>query len=299
MKKKTTVFGILRERSHSPMREFDDEAILIETARKLSVRLGVDVPLLHPEEFLETGLDMKPDLIFFMCEEEPCLDRLEHMEESLGCLLVNTVSAVKNTFRRRMLSVFSDEDFFPESRIAVTKGDSWQGLGGGVWIKRGDFHAIESKDVVFARNDAEARHAVGSFLARGIEEVVIQRHIPGDIIKFYSVTSFENGKEYWFKWFYHKDQDLKEYRFSQRELRYKCQKAGMLLELEIFGGDAIVRPDGKVFIIDINAWPSFALFRKEASCAICSLLEDRLLAGRCSLPLEVTGREAGACSPTP
>jgi D-alanine-D-alanine ligase-like ATP-grasp enzyme len=44
--------------------------------------------------------------------------------------------------------------------------------------------------------------------------------------------------------------------------------AAKALELEVFGGDAVVAPDGSLYIIDINAWPSFALFREEASSAI-------------------------------
>jgi predicted ATP-grasp superfamily ATP-dependent carboligase len=40
------------------------------------------------------------------------------------------------------------------------------------------------------------------------------------------------------------------------------------LDLEVFGGDAVVTSDGSIYLIDINAWPSFALFRKEASEAI-------------------------------
>jgi hypothetical protein len=30
----------------------------------------------------------------------------------------------------------------------------------------------------------------------------------------------------------------------------------------------VIAADGSVFLIDINAWPSFALFRREASAAI-------------------------------
>ncbi len=296
---KKTIMGIFRERSHSPQREFDDEAILKETAKGLSSRLDLEIPLLHPEEFLETGLDVKPDLIFFMCEEEPCLNKLRYIQETMGCSLVNTVGAVENTFRQRMLEILSSEDFFPESRIASTLDAEPEDIYGEVWIKRGDFHAIEEDDVVFARNKDQVRMALERFSGRGIKEVVIQEHVPGDIIKFYSVTGLEDQREYWFKWFYHKEQDLKGYEFSKDELRKKCLRAGRLMELEIYGGDAIVRPDGMIYVIDVNAWPSFALFRKEAAAAICSLIEDRLLARGSTFSLQRAGREAGAFSLIP
>ena len=295
---KKTILGIFRERSHSPQREFDDEAILKETAKGLFSRLGVEIPLLHPGEFLETGLDVKPDLIFFMCEEEPCLNRLRHIQETMGCTLVNTVRAVENTFRQRMLEILSSEDFFPESQLVCTMDAEPEDIQWEVWIKRGDFHAIEEDDVVFARDKDHVRTALERFSGRGIKNVVIQKHVPGDIIKFYSVTGVEDDREYWFKWFYHKDQDLKGYEFSKDELRNKCLRAGRLMELEIYGGDAIVRPDGRIYVIDVNAWPSFALFRKEAAAAICSLMEDRLFARGSAFSLERPSREAGAFSPT-
>jgi D-alanine-D-alanine ligase-like ATP-grasp enzyme len=61
---------------------------------------------------------------------------------------------------------------------------------------------------------------------------------------------------------------LKGYPFLEYELKEAFFRAAKALKLEIFGGDAVVASDGAVYIIDINAWPSFALFRREASAAI-------------------------------
>ena len=46
--------------------------------------------------------------------------------------------------------------------------------------------------------------------------------------------------------------------------------------LDVWGGDAIVTPDGEIFVIDVNAWPSFALFRDEAADHIAAHLAARL-----------------------
>ena len=44
---------------------------------------------------------------------------------------------------------------------------------------------------------------------------------------------------------------------------------------EIFGGDAIIRADGKAVIVDVNAWPSYARYRDRAADAIANLLTER------------------------
>jgi hypothetical protein len=80
----------------------------------------------------------------------------------------------------------------------------------------------------------------------------------------------------WFQWFYHKGQDLKNYTFSIARLMDAASLAASTLGVEVFGGDAIVTPEGNVFIIDVNAWPSFALFRKEASGVIARHLVSKL-----------------------
>ena len=54
-------------------------------------------------------------------------------------------------------------------------------------MKRGDVHATESDDVVFVHEAEAAANAVNRFRQRGIARAVLQRHIAGDVIKFYAV----------------------------------------------------------------------------------------------------------------
>jgi hypothetical protein len=109
---------------------------------------------------------------------------------------------------------------------------------------------------------------------------VLQEHVPGDLIKYYGVGEVdprvprENGGS-WFQWFYHRGQDLQGYPFDEGELAAAASRAAAALGLEVFGGDAIARKDGRVFIIDLNAWPSFALYRDIASDRIASYLAAR------------------------
>ena len=116
-----------------------------------------------------------------------------------------------------------------------------------------------------ARSAEEALALVSAFESRGVARVVLQEHIEGDLVKLYGIG--ESG-ETWFRWFYHKDQRLKGHPFLEHELKDTFFRAAKAMKLEIFGGDAVVASDGSVYIIDINAWPSFALFRREASAAI-------------------------------
>jgi len=38
----------------------------------------------------------------------------------------------------------------------------------------------------------------------------------------------------------------------------------------VYGGDAIVTPAGEIVLLDVNAWPSFALYREEAAQRIAA-----------------------------
>jgi hypothetical protein len=53
------------------------------------------------------------------------------------------------------------------------------------------------------------------------------------------------------------------------------RRAAAALGLEIYGGDCIVTRAGEIVLIDLNAWPSFALFREEAASAIAAYLSAR------------------------
>jgi D-alanine-D-alanine ligase-like ATP-grasp enzyme len=68
---------------------------------------------------------------------------------------------------------------------------------------------------------------------------------------------------------------LRQFPFDQRALARLVRRAASALGLEIYGGDCIVTPAGELVLIDLNAWPSFALFREEAASAIAAYLSVR------------------------
>ncbi len=267
-------WGIYREQEFSPHRVRDDAEILRATARELEAR-GFSVALKTPKEAAEAADGDAPPSVFMMCQDPALLARIRRWEEK-GTIVVNSPAAVLRTHRVPMIEGLARRGIaFPESRVVDTARPDLDGMFP-CWVKRGDFHRTEDADVSYA-GDAEAARGLLSWMAgRGIVRAVLQRHVPGDLIKLYGVApAAGGGAAGWFNWFYHREQDLKSHRFDAGELAQMAAGAADALGLEVFGGDAIATADGHLTIIDVNGWPSFALFREIASARIATHLAAR------------------------
>jgi hypothetical protein len=273
-------WGLFREREHSPGRESDDAEILRLTGKHLETH-GMQVELRAPEELVAT--DAPPDGVFFMCERMEALRTLLAWQER-GVRLVNSPQAVLNTYRERMITQLREADVaFVASRLVAT-ADAGVAARLPVWVKRADVHNTQDGDVVFAETPDAVAAALAGLAARGIEGAVLQPHVPGDLIKFYGVGpgGGPDGGPPWFRWFYHKDQRLAGHAFDPARLARLVRDAATALGLEIYGGDAIASADGGLQLLDLNAWPSFALYRDEAAPVIASYLALRFGAPRAS-----------------
>lgn len=272
-------WGIFREVTHSPGRESDDTEILRLTGKQLEAK-GFEVVLKSPDEV--DGVDgTRPRFVFLMCERVPVLERLRALEAS-GVPHVNSPRAVLNTYRDRMIAAFDEANVpFIPSRIVSTATPDGAGPSP-VWVKRADVHNTQDGDVVFAPTPDAVGAALHGLAERGIPRAVIQPHVEGDLVKFYGIGAGggPHGEPPWFRWFYHKEQRLARHPFDQRRLARLVRGAAAALGLEIYGGDAIVPPSGAPVLLDVNAWPSFALFRDEASARIASYLALRFSRGR-------------------
>lgn len=266
--------GIFREIQHSPDREFDDYEILRLTGQRL-IEQGYEVELKKPEEVYshrEEWTKSRPGLAFVMCEQERMIALLQSWE-SAGTPVVNPMQGVLNTYRYRLLPLMRAASVpFPSSTLIWTDPERRKvdPEPAALWVKRGDVHNTQKGDVTLTYKPKEIHQRLDDFHKRGVTQAVLQRHVPGDLIKFYGVAGADGLS--WFKWFYHKNQELNNYPFSEDSLRRMTAAAAGAVSLEVFGGDAIVSADGKMCVIDINAWPSFALFRDEASKAIAQHL---------------------------
>jgi glutathione synthase/RimK-type ligase-like ATP-grasp enzyme len=273
-------WGIFRERAHSPGRESDDAAILRLTAKHLAAE-GFHVNLRRPEDVGAAAGEPVPPSILLMCERLGILRQLRRWEAN-GVCLVNTPSAVLNTYRHHMVPLFERHAIpFPRSTVVPTHGTADRGACP-VWVKRADVHNTQEGDVVFAVTAAAVREALDRLARRGIRGAVLQEHIAGDVIKFYGVGDPARvpGQRPWFRWFYHQEQVLAGYPFDPRCLVTVAQRAAAALGLEVYGGDAIATKGGTLVLIDLNAWPSFALYRDEASAEIAAYLKQRFMSGR-------------------
>jgi glutathione synthase/RimK-type ligase-like ATP-grasp enzyme len=268
-------WGIFRESAHSPGRETDDSEIMRLTGKHLEAR-GFRVLIQSPEE-VTWPLAEQPRGVFFMCER---LEILGHLRElsTQGVPLVNAPEAVLNTYRDRMIALLEEAGVaFVPSRLISTAADEVTPDALPLWVKRGDVHNTQEGDVTFATSVAAVTAALAGLAARGITQAVLQPHVEGDLVKFYGIggNARPDGTPAWFRSFYHKNQTLRGYPLDPVELGRAVRRAAAALGLEVYGGDAIATQDGRAVLLDLNAWPSFALFREEAAERIAEHLARR------------------------
>jgi hypothetical protein len=262
--------GIYRELAHSPGRIEDDRAILESVSDALRAR-GFSVELVAPDAEFNTHFAN----IFAMCERNAVVDRLRASERT-SSIVVNSPEAIRNTYRHHMVELFARHHVPSPASHIIASNATIPRPSGAVWVKRYDFHATEPSDIMYAASEKGWQEALTKFARRGIPFVVAQEHVPGDLVKFYGVRDAlapaDNG---WFEWFYHRDKGMLGYAFEASRLRRAAFGAAAALGLEIFGGDAIIQASGEPVIVDINAWPSFALYRDRAAELIAEHLTAR------------------------
>ncbi len=268
--------GIFRETQNSPGRESDDALVLKAVMDQLSI-LKTEVVLMTPEDFDKADVGGF-DLIVAMCETYPRLMRLKKLEAETGVVMVNPADSVLGCYRTRMLESFANTPglSYPPTEVRRTTADANKNppsyeAKSGWWLKRGDVHNTCAYDVVFAKDWKDAEHIRREFESREIKDLAIQRHTDGDLIKFYGV-----GPGQWFTWFYHDPSTARRLPFELEDLAAQAELAAKAVKVEIYGGDAIITPNGEIFIIDINSWPSFARVRAEAAVQIARRLRFRL-----------------------
>ena len=271
--------GVLREPAHSPGRVEDDAAIMRRVGEALSER-GFRVELIAADALTESTAAN----LFIMCERGAVLDRLAAMEKA-GSVVVNAPGAIRNTYRHRMVELFARHRVpAPVSWVVATDANKPRPADC-AWVKRYDFHATQRDDVMYAASETGWREALRRFAERGIPFVVAQEHVAGDLVKFYGVRNSAGTRDAdWFQWFYHRDKGMLGHAFDPARLSKAALAAAAALGLEIFGGDAVIQANGEPMIIDLNAWPSYALYRDRAAAG------DRRLPGRALPAAPAPGR---------
>lgn len=261
----------MRAGVYSPNRIGSDAAIFNIVAEQLRKR-GCEVNLYSEEEFISGAV--KERIILNMCREQRSVELLQKLEDA-GALVINSGYGIENCGRERMSRILLGSNIpYPDTimvntdegvRTAMTKARMTQ-----CWIKRADYQSSHKEDVSYVRSPEEAQEVLQEYFLRGIKRAVISRHLDGELVKFYGVADTP-----FFHTFmpFRRDQRLPGEaeraaalpELDTRRLADMCTRAAEVLDVMIYGGDAIMGNDGSLKIIDFDDWPSFAPCRNEVA----------------------------------
>lgn len=262
------VLGIYREARFSPGKVEADAAIL-DTALSHLTRPGWRVTTLDGTE-LETDAPAPPaaDLILAMCQSSGALRRLE-LAQRAGTIVINQASAIRACYRDRMGPLLHAAGIpTPLGRLVATNLSPAQAaaaiadftLADGLFVKRGDLHALVADDVTRIDTLPALLQALRQLAKRGANQAYLQAAVEGKVIKFYGV-----GRAF----FQTVNQPEELGSKMVKALAQTAQSAAAALGLEVWGGDAVV-DDDRFYLIDFNDWPSFAAVRAPAAAAIAN-----------------------------
>lgn len=292
------IIGISRGTRFSPNHVGNDAAIYNKVIEEL-LRMGHSVRSYAEDEFANASLDELanasldelagaslegtfeslsdglPDVVVTMARDKQTLARLLEWE-ARGVRIINSPRGILNCVRRPMTELLLAHKVpHPRSWIVATDEPFPLEVTFPCWLKRGDSHAMVKQDVCYASTRDEAIRVVADMRERGIPSVVINEHLVGDLVKFYGVQ----GNDF-FHWFYPSSHSHSKFGleaingqaqglpFDPAQLKQYADEAARVLDVPVYGGDAVVMADGSIRIIDFNDWPSFAPCREEAARAI-------------------------------
>ncbi len=277
-----TLVGIIRSAEFSP--NSNDLAIMRKVAERLEHN-SATVVLETETEFASDETDA--DAYFSMGREEQTLEKLAAIERK-GKTVVNTAEGVRNCARPVIT------DLMKRNGIPVPQSFTWNVNGTDVlpagivypcWVKRGDSCAKQKEDICFVCNEEELRQTLSDFKSRGIFLAVYNKHLVGDVVKFYGVAATD-----FFYWYYptlgaecHGKFGLEKingpahrFPFDAHALKKDADRVAEVSGTPVYGGDCIVGSDGSYRIIDFNDWPSFSRCLDAAADAIAKYLLDQI-----------------------
>jgi hypothetical protein len=266
------IAGIRRGSQYSPNHIGNDAAIFSKTVEYLK-KYDYEIIEYSEDEFQNSVVE--ETVIFNMARDIQSILKLQQLEKA-GKTVINSGYGIENCTREKMTRLLLFNHIpHPESIIVSTDNFTplnLSSLGSCYWIKRGDFHAIHREDVTYAGSQEEAENIIREYALRGIPSAVINKHLEGDLIKFYGIRGTD-----FFYWFYPDSANHSKFgweaingkatgiSFDLEGLKKDCSHAAQVLDIYIYGGDCVVDETGNVRIIDFNDWPSFAPCRDDAA----------------------------------
>ena len=291
-----SVLCIFRAACFSPGMVERDEAILRAVASRLQ-SAEYTVSFIHEEE-LTTETPM-PDITLHMVRSPHALSILTQWEDA-GCHVLNPAEGVRNVEREALARLSAElriptpktwivDTANPSTSTVITTEGQHEAITFPCWVKRAGSCAQQPNDVCFASDINAYEQSITRFHARGIDKAVVMEHLDGACIKFYVIQDtvffhFLPIGELGYDKFdaSHPTNEKREEEHNKGEKAYQlptaklCQsldKAKDLFKLKIYGGDAIIGPDGIARLIDLNDWPSFSACREKAADAIAQLVK--------------------------
>jgi glutathione synthase/RimK-type ligase-like ATP-grasp enzyme len=272
-----TVLGIYRERVFSPGKIREDAAILDATLTELS-RTGYKTTVAEPKDL--ERFSGRPAFVLSMAQSHRTLHILEGWQTQ-GTRIINSISSIRNTYRKPLISLLAKACLpIPSSQIIRVDQAEWGtsfGASGSYWLKRGDVHATQPGDVAKVTSKEEFIRALNHFRRQKIEEVLIQEHVGGEVVKFYAV-----GKEQYFRAFLASNGE--EVTARMTPLSALAHRSAETVGLEIYGGDCIMTEEGETILVDLNDWPSFSRCCRSAAQGIAKYITSVCEGGFNGLP---------------
>jgi len=272
----TAMLGIYREAVCSPGRHLENDAAILELVAGALEAKGHRVALAAADDAQRVGSETT--LVFSMSRSPQTLDLLRRWTQQ-GKIVVNQPDAVLATARDRLAAAAPGTVSLPAAHVVPTARSLRRCIravpDGDWWVKGGDLYASRREDVHRIESIQDLERVLDDFERRGLSTAVLQEHVTGREIKFYAVGASA---------FFHcleppVDATAGEPASAGTGFHHAAVSAGLSLALDIFGGDIVIRGDGRATLIDLNDWPSFAPCRERAAAAIARYLEARLAAG--------------------
>jgi hypothetical protein len=257
--------GIQREKTFSPAQHAENDRLILELTADALRRQGCDVDLISEEQVGSVRIDAP--VLFSMCQGPRATWELLELERR-GMLNINSPMAVQSCYRVALSELQRRHEGILAPMTVVSTRPSSVSLepGRSYWVKRGDVHATQQGDVVRVDSPETCLEVLRDLCHRGVDQAVIQPHLEGTVVKFYGVVGTPFFRHY-------SERDHKVAPITFRLAHPAIERLVSEMGLTVYGGDAVMGPEGKVSVIDVNDWPSFAYFRDEAASAI----SDRIL----------------------
>ncbi len=287
--KTRSILAVHRAPEFSPNLAVSDAAILQLVAAKLEEE-GCRVDEVDEDTFDRMSDDelRSYELVVHMMRRMSSLLKLQR----LGLAAVNAPQAVLTVAKSREMTL----ELLQQAGIAVPQWWAYEAsedqmfqcepelqqlLPG--WVKVMREGGTRHDDVTWVETPLEADTRVMELVAQRVPDIVVTRHIEGDLLKVYAVmpdfvyafypqemnyTKFGTAEQH--------NTALAHIKYREEDLRAIAWGIARTFGIEIFGFDVIVEPDGHIVVIDVNDWPSFSAYRQKGASAIAALIIDSL-----------------------